>query len=309
MFRGSWIALLSAVAVFGCRAEALAQQPETFSTTMSVSEVVQAAAQEMARHKFQIVTTDINTGLVVGKRSGTPYELLQTIECSDKSMRDLVEQSLTVTVRQERSATAIVEISSDARIVNSGNQFQNCRASDGIISNLRNQLRRVTTASLQAAVNEVMGRYVFKTGKANPGDYIEFTKDGRFQLQQRGKSYTGEYAVDGSAIYLHLQRGKRPDKAILSGTTLTDSSGWTWEKVVVAAPAETAASLPATSNIPPATSGITIDQLLKMIEAKLPDDVIVKMLDGGKRPVATPEDLLRLRGAGASDAVIRALMK
>jgi hypothetical protein len=44
--------------------------------------------------------------------------------------------------------------------------------------------------------------------------------------------------------------------------------------------------------------------------AELPDDVIVaSVAKSGLTAEVTPEDLIRLRALGASDAVIRAIMK
>lgn len=57
------------------------------------------------------------------------------------------------------------------------------------------------------------------------------------------------------------------------------------------------------------SSELTIGQVIQLVEAKLPDAVILSTIRKQEKPVAhTPEDLITLRKAGASDAILLALM-
>ena len=55
---------------------------------------------------------------------------------------------------------------------------------------------------------------------------------------------------------------------------------------------------------------LTIDQIIKMVGAKLPDDIIITQIQKTRTKFdLTPEELIKLKTAGVSDAVIRAMMK
>ena len=55
---------------------------------------------------------------------------------------------------------------------------------------------------------------------------------------------------------------------------------------------------------------LTLDQVIQMSTAKLPDDLIIAAIqNAGAKFDLTPETMLKLKGAGVSDAVIRALGK
>lgn len=55
---------------------------------------------------------------------------------------------------------------------------------------------------------------------------------------------------------------------------------------------------------------LTIDQVIQMVAAKLPDDVIVTTIqNSGSKFDLTPEALIKLKTSGVSDAVIRAMTR
>ena len=80
--------------------------------------------------------------------------------------------------------------------------------------------------------------------------------------------------------------------AKISGNTVTFSSdGNVYEKQ--SEPQKTATQL-------------TIDQILQMVAAKLPDDVIITTIrKSGSKFDLTPDALVKLKTAGVSDAVLR----
>ena len=137
----------------------------------------------------------------------------------------------------------------------------------------------------------VEGKYVRK-GKSS--DFIEFSPDGTFSLLQDGKGLRGNYMFQGETLTLISPRLRgQTSKARLIGDTITDDEGTLWEKH-----AET--QKPA--------SQLTIDQIMQMVTAKLPDDIIITTIrNSGSKFDLAPETLIKLKTAGVSDAVIRAM--
>lgn len=59
-----------------------------------------------------------------------------------------------------------------------------------------------------------------------------------------------------------------------------------------------------------AATQLTIDQVIQMVAAKLPDDVIIATIrKSGSKFDLTPDSLIKLKTAGVSDAVLRAMMQ
>jgi hypothetical protein len=86
-------------------------------------------------------------------------------------------------------------------------------------------------------------------------------------------------------------------KAHVTGNTLTFSDGNVCEKQTE--PQKAAA-----------TAQLTIDQIIQMVNAKLPDDVIIATIrKWDSKFDFTPDALINLKSAGVSDAVLRAMMQ
>lgn len=59
-----------------------------------------------------------------------------------------------------------------------------------------------------------------------------------------------------------------------------------------------------------AATPLTIDQIIQMVAAKLADDIIITTIKNSSSKFdLTPETLIKLKGAGVSDAVIRAMTR
>ena len=59
-----------------------------------------------------------------------------------------------------------------------------------------------------------------------------------------------------------------------------------------------------------AATPLTIDQIMQMVAAKLPDDIIITTVqNSGSKFDLAPEGLIKLKTAGVSDAVIRAMTR
>ena len=139
----------------------------------------------------------------------------------------------------------------------------------------------------------ISGKYARKN---NANDYIELKPDGTFSLQIKGTGYGGNYKVQGDTLTTQVSHGPA-GTAHVSGNTLTFSDGNGYERQSEA-------------QKPTAAAQLTIDQIIQMVAAKLPDDVIIATIrKSGSKFDLTPDALIKLKTAGVSDAVLRAMMQ
>lgn len=137
----------------------------------------------------------------------------------------------------------------------------------------------------------IPGKYVRK-GKSS--DYIELHPDGTFFLQQDGKGHNGSYNVQADALTVQVLNAPAYGLRI-NGNTIVEPDGTLWEKQ--AEPQKLAVQL-------------TIDQVIQMVTAKLADDIIITTIqNSNSRFDLTPAALIKLKTAGVSDAVIRAMTR
>lgn len=139
----------------------------------------------------------------------------------------------------------------------------------------------------------VLGKWVRKDKSS---DYIELNSDGTFSLQQDGKGYRGNYNVKADTIT--VQVGRAPSETLrMSANMMVEPDGTVWEKQTE-------------PQKPTGIAQLTIDQIIQMIAAKLPDDVIIATIrKSGSKFDLTPDALIKLKTAGASDAVLRAMVQ
>jgi hypothetical protein len=140
----------------------------------------------------------------------------------------------------------------------------------------------------------VPGKYVSK-GKSS--DFLDLSPDGVFSLGHDGKSFGGSYNVQGDTLNLTFQQNRSQTvKFRFIGDTIMDPDGIIWEKQ--ADPQKSAAAQ------------LTIDQIIQMVAAKLPDDIIITTIQkSGSKFDLTPDNLIKLKAAGVSDAVLRAMVQ
>lgn len=137
----------------------------------------------------------------------------------------------------------------------------------------------------------VPGKYIRKD---KTSDSIELKPDGTFFLQFNGKGYEGNYNVQADTITGQVSNGS-PFKAHVSGNSLTFSEGNVYDKQ---------------TEPQKATAQLTVDQVIQMVAAKLPDDVIIATIrKSGSKFDLTPDALIKLKTAGVSDAVLRVMMQ
>jgi hypothetical protein len=139
------------------------------------------------------------------------------------------------------------------------------------------------------------GRYVFKKGNGTDSDYIDLGPDGKFVGQQGRNGFAGSFTVQGDLGTFVLTDG-RGQKCRFIGNTIVQADGTVFEKQTDAVKASAGA--------------LTIDQIIQMVMAKIPDDIIVASIEkSGSRFDLTPENLIKLKTSGTSDAVLRAMAK
>jgi hypothetical protein len=139
----------------------------------------------------------------------------------------------------------------------------------------------------------ITGKY---TRKNKASDFIELKPDGRFSLQYDGSTYEGNYKVQADSLTTQVSHGPATT-AHVKGDSLSFSDGNVYEKQ--AEPQKVAA-----------TAQLTIDQIIQMVAAKLPDDVIIATIrKSGSKFDLTPDALIKLKTAGVSDAVLRAMIQ
>lgn len=137
---------------------------------------------------------------------------------------------------------------------------------------------------------KIAGRYV---RRGDDRDYAELRPDGTFSLLQQGMQIEGTYQIEGDAVTLRSPRIRGGQKGRVVGDTIVDPQGTVWEKKAESK----AATL------------ITVEQVIAMVNAKLPEDVIIRTVKASTLSFTlSPDVLTELKNAGVSDAVIRALI-
>lgn len=139
------------------------------------------------------------------------------------------------------------------------------------------------------------GKYV---SKSKSSDFLDLSADGMFSLSHDGKTIGGSYKVKGDTLNLIFQQNNRSLTVSFRfiNDTIIDPDGVVWEKQ--ANPQKSA------------PTQLTIDQIIQMAGAKLPDDVIIATIrKSGSKFDLTPDALIKLKNAGVSDAVLRAMMQ
>ncbi|MBL0314041.1 MAG: hypothetical protein IPP78_15375 [Holophagaceae bacterium] len=137
----------------------------------------------------------------------------------------------------------------------------------------------------------IQGKYLRKSA---PNDFLDLGR-GIYSGQQGSTSIEGTYEVQGDTLILAIPKMHAKAKARIVGNTLIDSEGNIWEKQAqVRKPADQ----------------LSIDQIIQMITAKIPDDLIIKTIQSSGSTFDLPLDaLIKLKKANASDAVTHAMMQ
>jgi hypothetical protein len=143
------------------------------------------------------------------------------------------------------------------------------------------------------SVKFVTGKYIRKD-KSN--DYIDFSPDGTFSLQQDGKNYRGNYSVQENTITVQVLKVRETSIMRMIGNKLVQSSGAVWEN-----PSE-----PENASVK-----LTNDMVIQLVKAGLSDQIIVTAIRQAtnKDFDLTTTGLIALKKAEVSDAVIVGMLE
>jgi hypothetical protein len=142
----------------------------------------------------------------------------------------------------------------------------------------------------------------------NAGDVLILRDDNTFQLTQRGRQFAGTYQWSGNALTMAVGR-QRAGAGVLVGDILTDDEGKLWNRR--AQPNASAPSVPgAPATIVPKPTGEAIGNadVVKLVQAKLSDAIVIgKIKSSPCRFDLSTDALIKLKEANLSDAVIQAM--
>jgi hypothetical protein len=141
------------------------------------------------------------------------------------------------------------------------------------------------------------GRYV---NEKNGSNYIELNPDGTFHLRQSKKDYNGQYRVDGGKLVMVINNKELPGSEISEGVIIDNGDGSKW--VRQSKPPQPPGPSDSSSEV------LTDTEILHMVEAKLPDSLIITKIKSSvcNFDVST-NSLIQLKKAGVSDAVLQAM--
>lgn len=135
------------------------------------------------------------------------------------------------------------------------------------------------------------GTYVRKD---SVNDSFDFGPDGLCHGHHEAQTIDCTYTVQGDAVMVTSSQLRAPVTGHFSGNTLTFAKN-VYEKQAV--PQKPSVQL-------------TIDQVIAMVVAKLPDDIVISTIqNSGSKFDLSPEALIKLKKTGVSDAVIRAMAR
>lgn len=137
----------------------------------------------------------------------------------------------------------------------------------------------------------MIGKY---RGQPKASNRIELRSDGTFAVLQNGYNIVGTFAAQADTITLTPSRGREKPRAVFNGRTLRFlSDGSVYEKE----------GQPTKASVV-----VTVDQVIQMATAKLAEDIILATIRKSSAPFdLSPDALIKLKTAGVSDAVIRAM--
>jgi hypothetical protein len=136
--------------------------------------------------------------------------------------------------------------------------------------------------------------YLYKEDSKN---YLDLNSDGSFRLVQLGKQYVGQYTIVGEELTLTING--RGIKSRMAGDSFVDQEGKEWVKKGATLPLAAATT----------DAAFTNTDIVKLIDAKLPDSVIIsKILGSSCNFDVSTDGLIKLKQANASDSVVQAVV-
>ena len=134
----------------------------------------------------------------------------------------------------------------------------------------------------------------------NSADTVFLQPDGTARNKARGKEHAGAFTMIGDTL-LSAYPGVTIRSIVSGDSVVSLVDGSIWFKSTMQAPP---------ANAPPADSSeskLTIDLIVQMLEAKLPDDVIMATIRKSTKVDVDAIGLVRLKNLGVADSVLRAI--
>jgi hypothetical protein len=175
---------------------------------------------------------------------------------------------------------------------------------------LRPLVVRVDSASRReyAAFAPIMFRKPGATAFTLSPAYFSFNVDGTFLASWDNGNHHGKYRVHGDTLTMQLLYTQGPAKnskiftGLLSENGFVEEDGTVWE--IMPGQARKTATQPKKAS----ATALTADQIIQMVAAKVPDDVIITTIrNTSSKFDLTPDLLIKLKKAGVSDAIVRAM--
>lgn len=132
--------LLTAVSCAIAATAASAQNVTSFSAAAEPSAVALAASRQLAQRQYQITTSEVSAGLIVARLSGTPTQLLNSVNCRRTTLRGDVTHTVTVTAQPSPGGGSSVQISSGVTLGANNPEFQSCEPHGSVESAIRSAI-------------------------------------------------------------------------------------------------------------------------------------------------------------------------
>ncbi len=219
---------------------------------------------------------------------------------------EFVTEVTKVTAQSTRLSVSRKLVRKGCGWVSSGSGWQSYNSNGMIerwmITQVLDQVNKPSPKPTEFITDATTVRYVYKEDDKN---YLDLNADGAFRLVQQGKQYRGNYTLTAEEITLIL--GKQTLRSRLAGDSMWDTSGKEWVK---RASGETTEPSVAFASSKARDTSFTNADVIKLVEAKLPESVIISKIKSSSCNFDVSTDaLIKLKSATASDAVVQAVVE
>jgi hypothetical protein len=255
---------------------------------------------------LSFVTTEVSNQSTVEQGTGLVMTVVLAAHISDQDLATLRDALTTKQIDAVRVALASGEVERSIDDKNGKKMLAKfgCffRTLDAMGIDLTrggsaNKAGQVEAVSADSHAVSAQGKYVRKGNSS--GDFVELKAGGMFTISSEGKTYSGDYAVKSETV--RFTSSSWPQKpgvkayqdARFSGDLITFALGNAYEKQ---------------AEPPKAGAQLTVDQVIQLVAAKVADDIIITTIQkSSSRFDLSTDDLIRLKTAAVSDAVVRAM--
>jgi hypothetical protein len=142
----------------------------------------------------------------------------------------------------------------------------------------------------------VPGKYI---DDKNESEFFELKPDHTYFERSRGHDYTGTYEVSGDKVQLIQSNGIRIRLRLVGDRAIFGSRSWMKQQ-----------GAEAKSPPPTPTEALTNDDVMRLVQAKLPDAVVTSKIKSSSCNFDTrTETIIKLKAANLSGAVLQAMIE